>query len=330
MDQAQQARRPVAQLGARAVGLPRRDAARLGGIGRDPDRAGDRGGCSRAARALKGYGLLPDAGREHACRRPRAAGGERQRRRDPTSAPATPGATSSARAAWSSRCSRSPGPGEAHRRADALVPRWPRRTIRIRSSPARAGCFWPLAIVLALALSWAGPVAARRPRLARGGLHRRSFSAIRRASCPARPTCGAVAGRWQGGAGRAQARDPYLDRDALKISVFMNVFNVHSNRSPVDGEVREQVVSRRQLLQRRARQGFAGERALRAAHRHGRPAATSPACRSRASSRGASSATSVRATDWRADSATASSASARASTSICLPTRHPVSRSATR
>ena len=33
-------------------------------------------------------------------------------------------------------------------------------------------------------------------------------------------------------------RDPYLDRDALKISVFMNVFNVHSNRSPVDGDVR--------------------------------------------------------------------------------------------
>ena len=36
-----------------------------------------------------------------------------------------------------------------------------------------------------------------------------------------------------------QARDPYLDRDALKISVFMNVFNVHSNRSPVDGEVKK-------------------------------------------------------------------------------------------
>jgi len=33
------------------------------------------------------------------------------------------------------------------------------------------------------------------------------------------------------------ARDPYLDRDALLISVFMNVFNVHSNRSPVDGDV---------------------------------------------------------------------------------------------
>lgn len=36
-----------------------------------------------------------------------------------------------------------------------------------------------------------------------------------------------------------RARDPYLDRDALKISVFMNVFNAHSNRSPVDGEVRK-------------------------------------------------------------------------------------------
>lgn len=33
------------------------------------------------------------------------------------------------------------------------------------------------------------------------------------------------------------ARDPYADRDALKISVFMNVFNVHSQRSPVDGLV---------------------------------------------------------------------------------------------
>jgi len=36
-----------------------------------------------------------------------------------------------------------------------------------------------------------------------------------------------------------KARDPYLDREALKISVFMNVFNVHSNRSPVDGEVKK-------------------------------------------------------------------------------------------
>lgn len=34
-------------------------------------------------------------------------------------------------------------------------------------------------------------------------------------------------------------RDPWLDRDSLKVSVFMNVFNVHSNRSPVDGEVKQ-------------------------------------------------------------------------------------------
>jgi len=34
-----------------------------------------------------------------------------------------------------------------------------------------------------------------------------------------------------------KARDPYTERDTLLISVFMNVFNVHSNRSPVDGTV---------------------------------------------------------------------------------------------
>jgi phosphatidylserine decarboxylase len=36
-----------------------------------------------------------------------------------------------------------------------------------------------------------------------------------------------------------RAKDPYLSREALKMSVFMNVFNAHSNRSPVDGEIRE-------------------------------------------------------------------------------------------
>ena len=30
-----------------------------------------------------------------------------------------------------------------------------------------------------------------------------------------------------------EADDPYLNRRALKVSVFMNVFNVHSNRSPI-------------------------------------------------------------------------------------------------
>lgn len=37
----------------------------------------------------------------------------------------------------------------------------------------------------------------------------------------------------------AKAYDEYLKRDALKISVFMNVFNVHSNRSPVDGTLQQ-------------------------------------------------------------------------------------------
>lgn len=35
-----------------------------------------------------------------------------------------------------------------------------------------------------------------------------------------------------------KVQDPYAQRDALKISVFMNVFNVHSNRIPVAGRVR--------------------------------------------------------------------------------------------
>jgi phosphatidylserine decarboxylase len=35
-----------------------------------------------------------------------------------------------------------------------------------------------------------------------------------------------------------KAHDPYANREALLISVFMNVFNVHSNRSGVEGQVR--------------------------------------------------------------------------------------------
>ena len=37
----------------------------------------------------------------------------------------------------------------------------------------------------------------------------------------------------------SRSQDPYVRREALKVSVFMNVFNVHSNRSPVDGTVKE-------------------------------------------------------------------------------------------
>lgn len=33
--------------------------------------------------------------------------------------------------------------------------------------------------------------------------------------------------------------DPYLKRRALKVSVFMNVFNVHSNRAPIESTVQQ-------------------------------------------------------------------------------------------
>ena len=36
-----------------------------------------------------------------------------------------------------------------------------------------------------------------------------------------------------------RAQDPYGQREAILISVFMNVFNVHSNRSPVDGKIEQ-------------------------------------------------------------------------------------------
>jgi phosphatidylserine decarboxylase len=36
-----------------------------------------------------------------------------------------------------------------------------------------------------------------------------------------------------------KSHDPYLNRESVKVSVFMNVFNVHSNRAPVDGEVKQ-------------------------------------------------------------------------------------------
>ncbi len=36
-----------------------------------------------------------------------------------------------------------------------------------------------------------------------------------------------------------KAYDEFLKREALKISVFMNVFNVHSNRSPLNGTVQQ-------------------------------------------------------------------------------------------
>lgn len=34
-----------------------------------------------------------------------------------------------------------------------------------------------------------------------------------------------------------RTQDPYAQREAILVSVFMNVFNVHSNRSPIDGRI---------------------------------------------------------------------------------------------
>ncbi len=36
-----------------------------------------------------------------------------------------------------------------------------------------------------------------------------------------------------------EVEDPYLKRPARRISIFMNVFNVHSNRMPLAGEIRD-------------------------------------------------------------------------------------------
>jgi phosphatidylserine decarboxylase len=36
-----------------------------------------------------------------------------------------------------------------------------------------------------------------------------------------------------------KARDPYANRDALRISVFMNFFDAHTNRASVDGVIRD-------------------------------------------------------------------------------------------
>ena len=116
-----------------------------------------------------------------------------------------------------------------------------------------------------------------------------------------------------------KARDPYLDREALKISVFMNVFNVHSNRSPVDGVVMNVWYSAGQLRQRGARQGLARERAQRAAPHDGARAGRHLRADRRARSPAGSSATRRPATRLRAGSATASSASARGSTSTSPP-----------
>ncbi len=193
-----------------------------------------------------------------AARRNRGRSGGRRRRRAPRS---------SARAVcrtWSSKgrpsrksASTTRSPSSRYRVVRPLSAS-DHRARRLAVPRDRAG-------VVAAALSVIAPWwPLRRRGLARVPVHRCSSSAIRRATCPQHPN--AVLSPADGRIVRVgKARDPYLDRDALMISVFMNVFNVHSNRSPVDGGSRRRVVSRGQLRQRRARQGVARERAQCAA-----------------------------------------------------------------
>jgi phosphatidylserine decarboxylase len=45
-----------------------------------------------------------------------------------------------------------------------------------------------------------------------------------------------------------EIRDPYLKRPARRVSIFMNVFNVHSNRSPTGGRIMERWYSKGKFL----------------------------------------------------------------------------------
>ena len=126
-----------------------------------------------------------------------------------------------------------------------------------------------------------------------------------------------------------KVRDPYLDREALKISVFMNVFDVHSNRSPVTGTVLKTWYNAGSFLNAVARQGLVRERAHGVAHQNAATGWTSPACRSPVWSRAVSCATCARAIAWTPDSATGSSASARGWTSMFPRPPAPRSASAT-
>jgi phosphatidylserine decarboxylase len=91
--------------------------------------------------------------------------------------------------------------------------------------------------VILLAALWQGPVAA----LCAAVLAALSFSLLQRdppRDVPAQ--AGVVLSPADGRIVRIEkARDPYANRDALRISVFMSLFNLHANRASVDGIVQQ-------------------------------------------------------------------------------------------
>ena len=58
------------------------------------------------------------------------------------------------------------------------------------------------------------------------------------------------------------------ERPLPRVSIFMSVFDCHVNRSPVTGRIERIVYRRRQIPQRRSRQGERGQRAQCVRHRH--------------------------------------------------------------
>ena len=63
------------------------------------------------------------------------------------------------------------------------------------------------------------------------------------------------------------------DRPLTRISVFLNIFDVHINRMPIDGTVGGDPLPAGQVPQRRPGQGQRRQRTQRHAHRHRRRAA---------------------------------------------------------
>ncbi len=100
---------------------------------------------------------------------------------------------------------------------------------------------WPflgvLLLACLLALAWQGPLVASALALAGLVVHTVYFRDPPRA-IPSQ--AGVVLSPADGRIVRIEkARDPYANRDALRISVIMSLFNLHANRASVDGVIRQ-------------------------------------------------------------------------------------------